>query len=210
MCKNSLHEFEEHLCLTCEESLPRTNYVLRPENNDLVQKVEGLTKVKSIVSFLRFTKSGQSQRLIHEIKYKNRPDLAKHLGRLFGNELLASGYPLPDLLIPVPLHPSKKIRRGFNQSEMFAEGISQKIDVPICLALKRTKFTETQTKKSRAQRMANVDGVFALEESELVKGKNVAVIDDVMTTGATLCACGNELLDNHAKSVNFMTIASGR
>ncbi len=210
MCKRSLHEFEEQLCVTCEESLPKTNYPLRPKRNDLVQKVEGLTKVNSVISFLRFTKEGQSQQLIHEIKYKKKPALAKYLGNLLGRELLASGYELPELLIPVPLHSGKESRRGFNQSDEFAKGISEVINVPVSQCLIRTKFTETQTKKTRAQRLANVEGVFTVINADELVGKNVAIIDDVMTTGATLCACGNEVLDNDAKSVNFITIASGR
>ena len=93
----------------------------------------GLTKVNSAVSFLRFTKDGKSQKLIHEIKYRKKQELAKHLGYLFGQDLLAANYSLPDVLVPVPLHPKKEKRRGFNQSAIFAHGLSLALKIPVVL-----------------------------------------------------------------------------
>ena len=210
LCKRGLHEFEQHLCLGCESSLPRTNYPLRSKENDLTGKVMGLTKVNSAVSFLRFTKDGKSQKLIHEIKYRKKQELAKHLGYLFGQDLLAANYSLPDVLVPVPLHPKKEKRRGFNQSAIFAHGLSLALKIPVVFALERVKATESQTKKSRLERLSNVDGVFSAAKSVNLKNIQVGLVDDVMTTGATLSACGNELLANQVNKVDFITIASGR
>ncbi len=209
LCSKSLHDFENTLCMECKESLPETNYHLRPGVNDLTQKIKGLTDVKWVISFLRFTKSGQSQSLLHKIKYKNQPKLAIELGTAFGRKISKTENLMADILIPVPLHPLKHRRRGYNQSEKFAEGIAQTLNIPVVRALERIKFTETQTKKSRLQRLSNVEGVFCCKTDEQVRSKSIFLVDDVMTTGATLSACANELLRVGAKDVSFLTIAAG-
>jgi ComF family protein len=190
--------------------LPRTSYHLRAEDNDLTSKVKGLSDIGRVMAFLKFTKEGKSQKLLHELKYRNKADLARELGKLYGNTLLESGFKsIWDQIVPVPLHPLKQQRRGYNQSEQFAIGLSRVLEIPVLGALARTKFTETQTKKSRLQRLDNVEEVFSLSTEVSIENKSIMLVDDVMTTGATLCACANVLLASGAKNVDLVTIAAG-
>lgn len=211
LCRRSLFEFEDQFCKICISKLPITNYHLRPQNNDLVVKIMGLTKPNLVLAFLRFTKKGDSQKILHQLKYKNRAAIGVELGRIYGNILKESGYQNQwDQIIPVPLHILKQKRRGYNQSEQFAIGISQAMDIPVKLALKRTEFTETQTNKSRMERIQNVDGVFLLQEGHRVENQRILLVDDVMTTGATLSTCANVLLKAKCMSVDIAVIAAGK
>ncbi|WP_316929460.1 ComF family protein [Algoriphagus machipongonensis] len=191
--------------------LPKTIYHQMPAENDLTDKLKGLSQIGLAMSFLRFTKNGVSQKLLHRLKYRNKPEIAVKLGNLYGQTLNKSGlYTNWDILIPVPLHELKHKRRGYNQSEEFGRGLGESMSLPLRLSLKRAKFTETQTKKSRIQRLDNVEGVFELKPGQSVSGLRVLLVDDVMTTGATLCACANVLLANGAKMVDLVTIAAGK
>jgi len=172
--------------------------------------VKGLSEIGRVMAFLKFTKEGKSQKLLHELKYRNKADLARELGKLYGIMLLESGYKnVWDQIVPVPLHPLKQQRRGYNQSEQFANGLSGVLEIPVVIALARTKFTETQTNKSRLQRLDNVEEVFSLGPDKSVSQNSIMLVDDVMTTGATLCACANVLLASGAKNVDLVTIAAG-
>ena len=191
--------------------LPKTIYHQMPAENDLTDKLKGLSQIGLAMSFLRFTKNGVSQKLLHRLKYRNKPEIAVKLGNLYGQTLNKSGLSTHwDVLIPVPLHELKHKRRGYNQSEEFGRGLGESMSLPLRLSLKRAKFTETQTKKSRIQRLDNVEGVFELKPGQSVSGLRVLLVDDVMTTGATLCACANVLLANGAKMVDLVTIAAGK
>ncbi|MFD2036414.1 ComF family protein [Belliella marina] len=211
VCKRSLFDFENQLCKICIGRLPITNYHLHPQNNDLVVKVMGLTNPNLVMSFLRFTKRGMSQKLLHNLKYKNKPEVGIELGSLYGHLLQKHGFSDQwDLVVPVPLHPEKQRRRGYNQSEQFANGLASVLEVPMNLGLIRTQFTETQTKKTRMERIINVSEVFAVNENVQIENKRVLLVDDVMTTGATLTACANVLLEGKAKTVDLAVIAAGR
>jgi ComF family protein len=211
LCQRSLFDFEDQLCKICIAKLPLTNYHLRPYNNDLVVKMMGLTRPNLVVAFLRFTKRGDSQKLLHQLKYKNRPAIGVELGKIYGNLLMEAGFEgYWDQITPVPLHPLKQRRRGYNQSEQFALGISEALDIPIRLSLKRIQFTETQTRKSRMERIENVSNVFVLEENHEVENQRILLVDDVMTTGATLSTCANVLLDGKSKWVDMVVIAAGK
>ena len=115
----------------------------------------------------------------------------------------------PSFLSKDYTNPLKQQRRGYNQSEQFAIGLSKVLEIPVVIALQRTKFTETQTKKSRLQRLDNVEEVFSLSRDLSPGNKSIMLVDDVMTTGATLCACANVLLASGAKKVDLVTIAAG-
>lgn len=211
VCKRSLFEFENQLCKICIARLPVTNYHLRPQNNDLKNKILGLTKVNLVLSFLRFTKKGISQRILHQLKYKNKPELGNVMGRMYGYLLLEYGYSgYWEAVIPVPLHPHKFKRRGYNQSEQFAQGLAETLNSPLNTHLKRVKFTETQTNKSRLQRWENVEEVFKLDRDAGLENKKILLVDDVMTTGATLSVCANTLLQAGVSSVDIAVIAAGK
>ncbi len=210
-CNKSLFKFEDQLCVYCKAAIPITNYHLRPHDNDLVRKIEGLTRPNRVMAFMRFTKMGLSQKLLHALKYKNKADLAIELGRLYGQLLLEHGYTnVWDILIPVPLHPIKQRRRGYNQSEKFAQGLAQTLELPTGNQLYRNRYTETQTNKSRLERLENVGNVFAVNNPFSLKNKRILLVDDVMTTGATLVSCANLLNTCGVKYTDMTVIAAGK
>ncbi len=191
--------------------MPITNYHLQPQNNDLVTKVMGLTKPNLVMSFLRFTKGGISQRLLHQLKYKNKPEIGLELGHIYGHLLKSHGFDqMWDVIVAVPLHPQKFRRRGYNQSEQFGKGISEAMGIPFQQLLVRVQYTETQTKKSRIERIENVATVFDVVGSISTKGLRVLLVDDVMTTGATLISCANTLHQSGVTQVDMAVIAAGR
>lgn len=209
-CGRALFDFEPCLCTICQGSLPVANFHLRPYDNELTSKIRGLTQVNRVMSFLRFSKKGKSQKLLHQLKYRNKPEIGEEMGRLYGLLLANHGYLMEwDVIVSVPLHPMKQKRRGYNQSERFGVGLSKSLGIKLENFLERKKFTETQTKKSRLQRLDNVEEVFDLKENEEISGLRILLVDDVITTGATLCACANVLLANGAKTVDLATIAAG-
>ena len=210
LCKQALFDFEPCLCTVCQGTLPRANFHLSPFDNELTSKLQGLMQVHRVMAFLRFTKKGKSQALLHLLKYKNKPEIGEELGRLYGQTLLQQGFAgLWDVLVAVPLHPLKKARRGYNQSECFARGLSQSLGIPVQELLERRKFTETQTNKSRLERLNNVEQVFVMQEGVHASGLRILLVDDILTTGATLCAAAQTLLEGGAKHVDLATIAAG-
>jgi ComF family protein len=210
LCKQALFDFEPCLCTVCQGTLPRANFHLRPFDNELTAKLQGLMRVHRVMAFLRFSKKGKSQALLHLLKYKNKPEIGEELGRLYGLSLSQNGFSgLWDVLVAVPLHPLKKSRRGYNQSECFARGLSQSLGIPVQELLERRRFTETQTNKSRLERLNNVEQVFVMQEGIHASGLRILLVDDILTTGATLCSAAQALLEGGAKHVDLATIAAG-
>jgi ComF family protein len=189
-CGNSLWKSEETLCLSCDFHLPRTNYHLMP-GNPVEALFWGRVDLKSAAAFLYFHKGSKVQRLIHHLKYKDRRDIGIYMGRQYG--LLLRNSPLfqtVETIIPVPLHIKKLRTRGYNQSEMFADGLAISMNVPVNnVTLYRRTATETQTKKSRFRRWQNVAEVFGVNNPDTLELKHVLLVDDVITTGATLESC---------------------
>lgn len=210
LCGRSLFDQEKCLCLICVGTLPVTSYHLRSEDNDLMDKIKGLSQIRKAMAYLKFTKEGKSQEILHKLKYKNKPQLAQELGTHYGRLMIENECSIDwTLIVAVPLHPLKLKRRGYNQSEEFGKGLSLALNIPIENVLERKKFTETQTKKTRLERMSNMDDVFDLFPSCSVANHKVMLVDDVLTTGATMCACANVLLANKAKTVDLVTLAAG-
>jgi ComF family protein len=210
LCGRTLFDHEKCLCSICVGVLPTTSYHLRSTDNDLSSKIQGLAKIGRVMSYLKFAKDGISQKLLHQLKYRNKSDLARELGSLYGKILLEAGYQTTwTQIVPVPLHPAKQRRRGYNQSEHFAIGLAAGLGIPVVISLLRHKFTETQTSKTRLERLANMDAVFVPNPAFSCEGESILLVDDVMTTGATLCACANVLLASGAKNVDLATIAAG-
>jgi ComF family protein len=212
ICGKSLFDFENQLCKPCVAKLPLTNYHLFPYQNDLTEKLIGDNSPHQVISFLRFSKKGISQKLLHQLKYKNKPELGRELGRIYAHLLLKNNFKgMWNCLVPVPLHPIKKNRRGYNQSEEFALGIGEVLEIPVKNALIRSKFTETQTKMSKLERVKNVSDVFIFDPKYLdLHSQNVLIVDDVMTTGATLAACAQVLLNNGVGQIDMAVIAAGK
>jgi len=196
LCGKSLHQQEEILCTTCLYKLPRTNFQHSPEN--LVMDIfNGRLLLVSATSFLFFSKGGETQQLIHKLKYKGNKEIGIYLGKLFGNQLNDSElFNTADIIVPVPLHPRKEHSRGYNQSLMIGEGMASQMHARVLSdVLYRNIHSPSQTRKSRYQRWENVKDIFEVKNGYRLKGKHLILVDDVITTGATLEACGNKLLE---------------
>ncbi len=155
-----------------------------------------------------FRKEGLVQNLIHNIKYKGQKAGAVLAGNEFGKALIKTNLNKPEVVIPVPLHKSKLRKRGFNQSYYFAKGIGKVLEIPVeSQVLSRKRATSTQTRKSRLERWENVEHVFAIKNKEPVIGKHALLVDDVVTTGATLESCGIRLLDSGSQKISVGVIA---
>ncbi len=172
-------------------------------------KMYGKAPVIFASAYLRFVKSGKTQRLLHQLKYHNKPEIGNILGKWYAKDLINIVKELEiELVAPVPLHKRKMKQRGYNQSEGFAIGLAEGLNIEVNSALlQRTKESTTQTKKSMRERWDNVDNIFRTTNPDAVKGKHILVVDDIITTGSTLASCANELLKSGAKSVSIVAIA---
>lgn len=182
------------LCLRCLDAMPETNYELH-ESNPVEKLFWGRLQIANGTAQYYFTKESLMQQLMHQFKYKGNKELGIQLGRLMGEQLTHSGNYQADALIPLPLFPNKEKRRGYNQAAILCEGISEVMNIPVLKnVVSRPEHTETQTKKGRIERWKNVEGKFLLNDPSSIKNKHVLLVDDVVTTGATLEACGTALL----------------
>ncbi len=210
ICGTPLVEGEEQLCLKCLCDLPQTNYHT-VENNPVEQLFLGKNRIERATAYLRFEKGGSVQKLIHSLKYHGNKELGYLLGRQMAKRLNADQSPIcnVDILLPVPLHPRKKRKRGYNQSEWIAKGFGSVLDIPIDTeSLSRVTQTDTQTQKGVYERWRNVCSIFKVERPEALRGKHVLLIDDVITTGATLSACTEALSDIPDIKISVLAIAS--
>ena len=209
-CREPLVAGEAHLCTGCRAELPYTDYhLLPPDHNPLARRFWGKLPVRHTLSYLRFLRHGRVQHLLHQLKYQGQSQVGSVLGQLYGAELAAAGLDQEfDLIVPVPLHRRKLARRGYNQAEAFATGLSAALPCPSAAhALRRTEHTASQTRKGRAERWQNVATVFEAPDPQMVLGRHILLVDDVLTTGATLEACGAALLAAGASAVSIATIA---
>lgn len=196
LCEKPLVEHEQQLCLHCLYDLPRANYHKRPDN-PMLKLYAGIPQLQNAAGFLIYEKEGKVQSLIHSFKYRDNKQLAKQLGRIAACELETNNFfNNIDLLVPVPLHPKKERKRGYNQSEWIARGIASLINKPIISdILLRTTHTKTQTSKQRYERHLNVEKIFSLRNAEPLEHKHILLIDDVITTGATSLSCIDALVN---------------
>jgi ComF family protein len=209
-CSQGLVKGEEILCTRCLSQLPRTGYLDTPEN-PIKEKFIGRLPIKEAWAFLRFRKEGIVQHLLHQLKYNNQPEVGIRLGKLFGMELKKRGLSQFDLIVPLPLYVSRQKNRGYNQSAKFAEGLSSSLGIPINLnSCIRLKNTQTQTQKNRSERWENVEHAFQVIDKKVIEDKKILLVDDVITTGATLEACGRQLINSGCRELTIACIAEAQ
>jgi ComF family protein len=207
-CGNHLMRNEILICTECYVVIPRTNYHLE-ENNPVAQLFWGRCLIEKAAAFSYFNKGSRIRNLIHNLKYKGIKEIGFELGKIYGLSLASSGFIKDiDVIIPVPLHPSKERSRGFNQSEIISLGIADASTLPLDInALKRVTMSATQTKRSRFERWTNVEGIFRVTDPQAIMGKHILLVDDVITTGSTIESCTNELLKIEGVKVSVVALA---
>jgi ComF family protein len=208
-CGNNLFKHEDVICNFCEFHLPKTMFHLAADN-PVAGIFWGRANIFSAAACYHFNKGNRVQHMIHLLKYKGRKDVGVYLGRQYGLSLAKSTFfSTSDVVIPVPLHAKKLVLRGYNQSEQFAIGLGRSMKIPVDTStLIRVKATETQTKKSRFRRWENVAEIFALDNPGKLEGKHILLVDDVITTGATLEACIRKLQAIPGVRISIAAIAA--
>ncbi len=195
-CKEPLTTQEFVVCIACRHELPLTHFSIEKEN--LVKKsFYGRIPIENATALFYFRKKGKVQQLIHELKYNNQQNVGIFIGNWLGDELVNSRlYSTVNAIIPVPLHQKKLKKRGYNQLTKFGKQLSSKLNIPyIDNVLLKVSSTKTQTKKLRLERWKNVQELFVIQNASKLEGKHILLIDDIITTGATLEACCNALLN---------------
>ena len=207
-CGTNLFSWERLVCTRCRSLLPKTGYELH-EDNPLARLFYGKVRLKAVTACYFFSKEGKVQHLIHELKYKGNGDAGVFLGQELGKTIKeAPLFQGIDCLIPVPLHPKRERKRGYNQSMMIAQGVSEVTGIPIHDGLLvRSVNTATQTHKTKEDRWQNVKDIFEMRHPEQLEGKYLFLIDDVLTTGATLEACAMQLAGVKGITISCATAA---
>ncbi|HZH95803.1 MAG TPA: ComF family protein [Flavisolibacter sp.] len=211
-CGTDIIQQDHQLCLYCLSSMPQTEFHLHP-NNQIEKIFWGRVPLMHATAQYYYTKESMMQRLMHSFKYRGNKELGLYLGRLMGQSLLTSKrFEAVDVLVPLPLFISKERRRGYNQATILCNGIAEVLMKPVLnKVVCRPEHTETQTKKNRVERWQNMEGRFELTDAAAIEGKHVLLVDDVVTTGATLESCASELLKapNVRISVATLCFSSG-
>lgn len=211
LCNKPLIENEQHICLDCFCNLPKTNYHIN-KGNPARALFAGYPQVNEVSAYLFFEKDGTTQKLIHSLKYNDNQILATYMGQMAAHELKNDGfYASVDTIIPIPLHQKKEKMRGYNQSARIAEGIASVYGCNVEKErLKRVANTPSQTRKTVFDRHLNVEKTFELTEPESLFGKHILLVDDVLTTGATITSCIDTLLTVPQAKISIFALSIAR
>jgi ComF family protein len=206
-CGYNLFSNEKVICSKCLYKLPKTNFH-KDRDNPVSKVFWGRVNLESATAMYFYRKGGKVQHLIHQLKYKGYREIGVFLGELYGSQLVGSdSFKDIELIIPIPLHRKKLLKRGFNQSETFANGLAKTMHIDVdTTSVVRTVATSTQTRKSRYKRWENVNEIFELKNPEKLAGKHILVVDDVITTGATMEACVQVILQAPGVKVSVASI----
>ena len=207
VCGVELLEMEKGACLKCLYKLPKTNN-FKKSQNAVEEHMAGRVPFERIATFSVYTEEGVLPPMIHHLKYRNGKDIGMLLGKLFGEDLLGSDFLAPiDLIVPVPLHRKKRAKRGYNQAEIIAQGISEVTKIPISVNnLIRVINNPTQTKQTQSERWENVKDIFDVKDVNMYSDKHILLIDDVITTGSTIEACAIALHKCSNLKISIATI----
>ena len=206
-CGDVLVHGERQICTRCLASLHASHFSTMPDN-PTERLLMGRIHIEAATSLYHFAAPNEVRRVVHAMKFHSNPELCLLMGRLMGQDLLASSrFDGVDLLIPVPLHWLRQLRRGYNQSELLCRGIAEVMRRPLCTdAVVRHRYTHQQSLKPGHERRQNVDGAFRPRHTAQLAGKHILLVDDVLTTGATLTACADAIAPFAAK-VSVATFA---
>ncbi|WP_378179599.1 ComF family protein [Aquimarina sp. SS2-1] len=207
-CDNPLYKNERILCTSCRHKLPLGNF--HKVNAKKIEKVfYGRAKIENATSLLVFEKGGLVQNLIHNLKYRGREEIGKELGIWLGHELSQiTDYQNIDVIIPVPLHPRRLRERGYNQVEKFGKEIAERLQAKyIDFVLKKNSYNQKQSKNSRLTRWINTSETFGAQNESLLMNKHILIVDDIVTTGATLEACIEVLKGIPGIKISIATMA---
>ena len=208
VCSTDLFQGEHVICLSCIYKIPQTRFWNDAEN-PVAQTFWGRVNIENACAYFFFTKGSKYRPLLHKLKYQGQREIGFELGLQLGQALVQSSlYTGIDYVVPVPLHPKKLRIRGYNQAEVIAEGVAKAMGVALSTKhLIKTEFTETQTRKTREERVKNVGESFRVVNQVEIVGKHLLLIDDVITTGATLEACAIKLLEVEGCKVSVAALA---
>ncbi|WP_239452951.1 ComF family protein [Flavobacterium tistrianum] len=207
-CHSILLQNEKVFCTICRHEMPLTQYHLNPEN-EAVKKFYGKIDIQFASAFLYFNKKGMVQELIHNLKYKGHQEIGAVLGNWYAEDLKELQLEIPfDAVIPVPLHKRKFKERGYNQVTTFGKAIASGFEIPFVEnILIRKLYTKTQSKKNLLGRSENIENIFDVKFSESNHNKHFLIVDDVLTTGATLEACSKALLKIPGVKISILCMA---
>lgn len=208
VCGCRLAVSEDAICSRCNLHLPRTGFHADAWENDMARGLWGRVPVERAAALIYYEAHAESSRVVIDLKYHDHPETGQALGRMMAREFMGSGFfEGIDAIVPVPLARQRLRQRGYNQSEAIAEGIGEVTGLLVLSrVIKRTAFKESQTHLGRWERNENVEGVFQLTDGAAVSGKHLLVVDDVVTTGATVVACGQELLKAGNVRLSFASL----
>ena len=206
VCGEVLSRQERDICLNCLYHLPK----IEPHHKEDIEKTFwGKVEVERATSFIYYRKGSPYNELIHKLKYRNAPEVGTRLATMAADEILPSGFfDGITLIVPLPLSKKKQRKRGYNQCDYIARGISEKTGIPVATDLiKRTKANETQTHKTRDERWLNVEGIFSATKPQAMEGQHILLVDDILTTGSTLCSCASAIKSCCDCKVSILTLA---
>ena len=210
-CISYLEKNEDFICTKCKVKLPKTgSHLPNADNKGIIQKFEGRVQLAHMLSYLYFKKGSNVQTLLHKLKYASQPLIGEKLGLWYGTELYEQGFKdVFDIVVPVPLHALRQKKRGYNQSEAFGKGLAEGLNIEqVTHAFVRTQYTNTQTKMQRMERADNVSNIFQINDFNALKYKRILLVDDVVTTGATLFEGVLALEKSQPKNISIATIAA--
>ncbi len=208
ICGRRLSPGEDFICVECNLHLPRTYYAKDAYENEMAKLFWGRIPIERSTALFFYEAGSEACRIIYDLKYNQRPEYGYYLGKMVAQEVQANGFFTGiDLLVPIPLARKRQWQRGYNQSMEIAKGVEEVTHIPIAPhVIRRNKFESSQTHKDRWERMENVSHVFELIHPEKVKDKHVLLIDDVVTTGSTICACGKQLEQAGGVKISVLSI----